>query len=100
MLLFIFYLDYPLRGWGEPRTMSLQRNQRRGKQAITPFCCLQILLLLRYYILQDSSGLVSRGKPCLLQVVTLTLSIQPGAGAFFRELSIKHFGVFLDSVIE
>jgi len=24
--------------------MSLQRNQRRGKQAITPFCCLQFLL--------------------------------------------------------
>jgi hypothetical protein len=29
---------------GTPRTISLQRNHRRGKRAITPFCCLQFLL--------------------------------------------------------
>jgi hypothetical protein len=32
------------RGLGTPRTITLQHNQRRGKQAITPFCCLQFLL--------------------------------------------------------
>jgi hypothetical protein len=37
MLFFIFYLDYLLRDWETPPTISLQHNQRRGKQAITLF---------------------------------------------------------------